>query len=106
MSKTVNIPYDFDGTMGVPITFLDKYNPDQFEIVGITKTWYGMANKIYPNQTQVSANGKQSIVSKLNDGATLKLESPPTGKTYYMVDGQCYIQLYARILIKNKKVEQ
>lgn len=27
------IPNDFDGTMGVPITFLDKYNPDQFEIV-------------------------------------------------------------------------
>lgn len=28
------IPSDFDGVMGVPITFLDKYNPDQFEIVG------------------------------------------------------------------------
>ena len=28
------IPSDYDGTMGVPITFLDKYNPDQFEIVG------------------------------------------------------------------------
>ena len=30
------IPSDYDGVMGVPITFLDKYNPDQFEIVGIT----------------------------------------------------------------------
>ena len=28
------IPSDYDGMMGVPITFLDKYNPDQFEIVG------------------------------------------------------------------------
>jgi len=28
------IPYDYDGMMGVPITFLDKYNPDQFRIVG------------------------------------------------------------------------
>jgi hypothetical protein len=28
------IPSDYDGVMGVPITFLDKYNPDQFEIVG------------------------------------------------------------------------
>lgn len=27
------IPSDYDGVMGVPITFLDKYNPDQFEIV-------------------------------------------------------------------------
>ena len=32
---TSNIPIDYDGLMGVPITFLDKYNPDQFEIVGI-----------------------------------------------------------------------
>jgi hypothetical protein len=30
------IPSDYDGNMGVPITFLDKYNPDQFEILGIT----------------------------------------------------------------------
>ena len=30
------IPSDYDGIMGVPITFLDKYNPDQFEILGIT----------------------------------------------------------------------
>lgn len=30
-----NIPYDYDGYMGVPITFLDKYNPEQFEILGL-----------------------------------------------------------------------
>jgi hypothetical protein len=30
------IPSDFDGAMGVPVTFLDKYNPEQFEILGIT----------------------------------------------------------------------
>ena len=34
VGKTSDIPYDYDGIMGVPITFLDKYNPDQFEILG------------------------------------------------------------------------
>ena len=34
VSKTADIPCDYDGVMGVPITFLDKYNPGQFEIVG------------------------------------------------------------------------
>ena len=34
VSKTADIPYDYDSVMGVPITFLDKYNPAQFEIVG------------------------------------------------------------------------
>lgn len=37
VSKTANIPYDYDGVMGVPITFLDKYNPEQFEIVKFRK---------------------------------------------------------------------
>lgn len=35
VSKTAEIPYDWEGVMGVPITFLDKYNPDQFEILGM-----------------------------------------------------------------------
>ena len=35
VSKTKEIPEDWEGYMGVPITFLDKYNPDQFEIVGM-----------------------------------------------------------------------
>ena len=34
VGKTSDIPYDYDGAMGVPITFLDKYNPEQFEILG------------------------------------------------------------------------
>ena len=33
VDKTANIPCDYDGVMGVPITFMDKYNPEQFEIV-------------------------------------------------------------------------
>ena len=37
VSKVVNIPKDYDGLMGVPITFLDKYNPNQFEIVGLDR---------------------------------------------------------------------
>ena len=34
INKTVDIPVDYDGVMGVPITFLDKYNPEQFKIIG------------------------------------------------------------------------
>ena len=35
VKKTVEIPMDYDGIMGVPITFLDKYNPEQFDILGL-----------------------------------------------------------------------
>ncbi len=34
VDKTKDIPMDYEGVIGVPITFMDKYNPDQFEIVG------------------------------------------------------------------------
>ncbi|MDR1498248.1 MAG: adenine-specific methyltransferase EcoRI family protein [Puniceicoccales bacterium] len=37
VSKTAEIPCDYYGAMGVPITFLDKYNPEQFEILGIDR---------------------------------------------------------------------
>jgi len=37
VSKTKDIPMDYAGTMGVPITFLDKYNPEQFEIIKFRK---------------------------------------------------------------------
>lgn len=37
VGKTANIPCDYAGVMGVPITFLDKYNPEQFEIIKFRK---------------------------------------------------------------------
>lgn len=37
IDKTAEIPCDYDGAMGVPITFLDKYNPEQFEIIKFRK---------------------------------------------------------------------
>lgn len=43
VSKVSEIPADYNGVMGVPITFLDKYNPEQFEILGIANSarWIG-----------------------------------------------------------------
>jgi hypothetical protein len=39
VSKTQDIPLDYEGAMGVPITFLTKYNPDQFEILGCSYSY-------------------------------------------------------------------
>jgi hypothetical protein len=43
VGKTCDIPMDYDGVMGVPITFLDKFNPEQFRILGIANSarWIG-----------------------------------------------------------------
>jgi hypothetical protein len=96
------IPGDFDGVMGVPISFLDKYSPEQFEIIGYEKS-YHFRTKIYPNQIQIDKNGKRSNVSKLNDGGAIKVPTPPDDMTYYEVDNEYYVQSYKRIFIKKRE---
>ncbi len=100
------IPSDYDDVMGVPITFMDKYNPEQFEIIDITKAGAGnpaTKTKEYPRQTQVDIKGKKTSVTKLNDGADIVIDKPPVNKTYYIVNNVMYIQTYPRILIRSKK---
>jgi hypothetical protein len=96
------IPSNYDGVMGVPISFLDKYNPDQFEIIGYEKS-YHLRTKLYPKQIQIDKNGKRSNVTKLNDGAAIKVPTQPDGMTYYVVDNEYYVQSYKRIFIKHRK---
>jgi hypothetical protein len=102
VSKAVDIPADYGGVMGVPITFLGKHNPDQFEIVGIAQSPLGQPIRTYSRQVQVAANGAESLVTKLNDSAALKVEKPPRGKTYYRVGDEIFVKTYARILIRRK----
>ena len=91
VSKVANIPCDYNGVMGVPISFLDKYNPNQFEILGVTQSWCGIASKIYPRQVQIDKSGKRKQVTKLNDGPAIRIDKPPINKTYYEVDGEMFI---------------
>jgi hypothetical protein len=54
VSRTAEIPCDYYGVMGVPITFADKYNPDQFEFLGIDKDFTSDNNRF-----KLTQNGKQ-----------------------------------------------
>lgn len=105
VGSVADIPYDYSDIMGVPITFMDKYNPDQFEIIGLTQGWDDLHSKRYGQQIQVSKTGKQSKVMKLNDGPSIEVFEKPTDKTYYIVDGHYYVKMYARILVRYKKAE-
>ena len=63
VDKTSDIPYDYDGMMGVPITFIDKYNPEQFELIGIGRGELGRAIGVKKNargrtDLQLTINGK------------------------------------------------
>ena len=55
VDKTSDIPCDYEGVMGVPITFLDKYNPEQFEILGATESeGKGFSNGIWKEYSGVA----------------------------------------------------
>ena len=86
VNKISEIPMDYDGAMGVPITLLDKHNPDQFEILGITDrdNNSGIKTKTY------------TIDDVLNPG--------DLNRRGVIKNGENYKLTYARILIKNKKV--
>lgn len=51
---TAGIPSDYDGVMGVPISFLDKYSPEQFEILDINPHFYSLVAEGYPKPKQLS----------------------------------------------------
>ena len=79
VSKTSEIPKVYDGKMGVPITFLDKYNPEQFEIVGMSLELADMK----PIRERLGRN----------DG----------GPTFYIERGGKLLRLYDRIVIRRRK---
>lgn len=102
--RTDAIPSDHDGLMGVPPSFLDRYNPDQFEIVSLTQTWSDISTKTYPGQVLVKPDGSRQKVGALNSGPAFKVDVPPDGESYYEVDGEFYVASFKRILIKRKDV--
>ena len=95
------IPSDFEGLMGVPISFLDKYNPDQFEIIGYEYS-DELRTKEYPVQIQVDKRGKKSNVKKLNDVCALRVDRAPSSQTYYIVNGEYFVAPYKRLFIRHR----
>lgn len=79
------IPSDYEGVMGVPLSFLEKYCPEQFEIIGHPHGDYGLEIGLKPFSRELKAQNKG-----LRDG-----------DLYYMVDGKPELP-YRRILIRKK----
>lgn len=100
------IPDDYQGVMGVPISFLDKYNPNQFEILGATQRGCHDAvpdTKRYDSYWEMKQDGTAtgSSGSKTNENANLKGND---GRKNYFVnkDGDVVQSAYQRIFIRKK----
>ena len=104
---TDSIPSDYDGIMGVPISFLDKYCPEQFQILGATQR--GCHDEVpdtnkYDDFWEVKQNGEKTGSSggKTNENANLVGND---GKKNYFTnkEGKVIQSAYQRIFIKHKK---
>lgn len=98
VDKVSEIPLDYKGMMGVPITFLNKYNPDQFEIIG-----QGQGN-LYRELASFGLS-KKFVEDYYKSGQTgaIKEDHPVLG--YYDINRQPVIP-YMRIVIRNKKAKK
>lgn len=107
VSFTDAIPNNYDGVMGVPITFLDKYSPEQFEIVGMAQRECHddlPDIKKYDDYVQMRGDGaiEGSNGRKINESPIVS--GRVDGKTYYTnPDGHEVTALYMRIFIKHRK---
>lgn len=94
VSKVQDIPYDYPGAMGVPTTFIDKYNPEQFEIIGCAD-----------DQDWLRSNGAQIMgqetINKLRSQGNMAHVTANMNSLYYIKDNKVYLP-YSRIIIRNK----
>jgi hypothetical protein len=92
VDKVVDIPMDYYGVMGVPITFLDKHCPEQFEIIGIT------VSKIYKELDGAKGLSEKFVQDYYEGGGTGKYATGQSITGMYK-DGKAIIP-YRRILIR------
>ncbi len=89
---TKEIPCDYSGLMGVPITFMDRYNPDQFEIIGVGIAKLGLEIGIKPYKPEHKKYRKE-----------IQKRGAVDGDLYMIKDGEVVVP-YTRIIIRNKKL--
>lgn len=112
VSKVADIPLDYAGVMGVPITFLDKYSPEQFEIIGLLQSstdeqagipnlrYYDDFKEMRQDMSYTGASGKKANGNPVVAGKSAK------GNFLYCESTNEYVHsVYARIAIRNKHPE-
>jgi hypothetical protein len=95
VSLVKNIPSDYGGMMGVPISFLDKYSPEQFEIIGLGQ------GSLYRELAPKGLN-KEFVNNYYQNGGTGSISEDHPILGYYDEDGKATIP-YMRIIIKHRK---
>lgn len=95
VDKVTDIPYDYNGAMGVPITFMDKYNPEQFEILGIDGGDMGVSYGVGALLTQEECKALFAECKGFR-----------RGKLIYRDENGKLLVCYRRVLIRRRKTNE
>ena len=100
--KVADIPKDYFGIVGVPISYLDKYVPSQFSIIGIGNSRDNFSpNKTYINAIKHKKDGTEVNGNAINCVLAIQTEEKPINQVYYTSENSKYLlSPYARILIQ------
>jgi len=106
VDKVKEIPMDYKGIMGVPITFLDSHNPDQFEILGLSqKVGYGLeSTKFYDEYYEIRQDGTKTGSSGKKTNGNPVMKGKSKSGNYYSNGKEEVHSLYGRIFIQNKRL--
>lgn len=94
VDKTSEIPMNYAGAIGVPITFLDKYNPEQFKIIGLGISNSGIEIGVKPYKEEHKRYRKE-----------IQKRGAVDGDLYMMTNGIVNVP-YARVIVKNKQAKK
>ena len=106
VDKVKDIPKDYFGVIGVPITYLAEHSPEQFEIIGLGNSRENFTPcKDFINPIKHTKDGKRVSGQAINCVLTLsQKEKPKSGTVYYTSDNSDYlVPPYARVLIRRIK---
>ena len=101
VSRTSDIPCNYSGVMGVPITFLDKYNPEQFEICTL-----GIGEGFFTPTKKYQKFRNPETLEPISDKRDFLLYVRKNNGKYLTSEGYRVDKIYARILIRNKKPQK
>ena len=104
VSKTKDIPMDYAGVMGVPITFLDKHNPEQFELLGVAYLWDNSfeSHTFYDDYAELRPDGTKTGMSGKKANGLAVMRGRVLGKNYLVRGSDVVHTKFKRIFIRNK----
>ena len=98
------IPSDYDGLVGVPLSFLMRHDPEQFDIVAVTQpsdAWFARNSKFY-GQVPCLRDGLFVRRNNLLHCDGVLRADPQPGRMYVLVDGEAYLRTFTRVIIRRR----